>query len=92
MHCGAGNSVEPHPNIEVVCHGCIGARTVGACHEHAGPCHGGGDHALVTTPHALQTDSQDVLRLYHVLIGLENGNTVADVGYSCVPGRSVGGS
>ena len=89
MQCGASDSVELIPLIEVSHY----IRWAGRGHyEHAGSRHGGGDHALVPTPHALQTHSQDVLRLYHILLGLGNGNALADVGYSCVPGRSVGGS
>ena len=87
MQCGASDSVEHFQFIGGFhCIRCAGR----GLHEHAGSRHGGGDHALVPTLHALQTHSQDILRLYHVLIGLGNGKAVADVGYSCVPGRSVG--
>ena len=90
MQCGASNSVAiPVPKAIAKC--CT-ARCAGRARpEHAGTGHRGGNHALVPMPHALQTHSQDVLRLYHILLGLGNGNAVADVGGRYVPGYSVGG-
>ena len=78
VKCGAGKRTEPRSNIDGGPQrlGRVSAHIGG--HKHVAACHRIGHHAKVATTLALEAHSQDVLRLYHVLLQLLYGNAVAD--------------